>query len=67
MAKAAVRSKAVVLLFFNHFYFCPNCLCGLFVGPCFVIQYFMSFLCCNHLYGEESAGSITFKMKLSLI
>ena len=25
-------------------------------GPCFVIQYFMSVLFCNHLDWEESAG-----------
>ena len=25
-------------------------------GPCFIIQYFMSFQCCNHLDGEERGG-----------
>ena len=40
---------------------------GCVFGPYFVIQYYMSFLCCNHLDGEERAGCITFKMKLSFI
>ena len=29
------------------------------VGPCFVFQYFISFLCCNHIYGEERGGFFT--------
>ena len=34
--------------------------CGGYVlGPCFVIQYFVSFLFCNHLDGEEKAGCFT--------
>ena len=34
------------------------CGCSVF-GLCFVIQYFMSFQCCNHLDGEERAGCFT--------
>ena len=28
-------------------------------GPCFVIQYFMPFLFCNHLDGERRVGCFT--------
>ena len=46
-----LRFKAVVLLLLNH------CLMLLpLFGPCFVIQYFMSFYFCNYLAGEEIAG-----------
>ena len=36
-------------------------ICGGFVfGPCFVIQYFVSFLCCNHLYWEKEIWLLYF-------
>ena len=35
MASAAVRSKATVLLLFNHYLFCSNCLCGFSVKSMF--------------------------------
>ena len=28
-------------------------------GPCFVIQYIMSFLSCNHIDGDQKAGCFT--------
>ena len=28
-------------------------------GPCFIIQYFVSFLFCNHFDGEERVGCFT--------
>ena len=34
---------------------------GLVLGLCFVLQYFVSFLVCNHLSGAERAGSFTFR------
>ena len=42
--------------------------CGSVFCPCFVIQYSVSFLFCNHLDGEERAGCFTltvFLMALS--
>ena len=56
---AAVHSKAVVLMLLIH------CLlglpfCGVSVfGPCFVIQYFVSFYFCRYLDREERAGFLT--------
>ena len=37
----------------------PSVCGGSVFGSYSVIQYCMSFLCCNHLDGEERAGSFT--------
>ena len=55
---AAVRSKAwFPLLCHFTLFIVALILCG--VGPCFVVQYVVSFQFCNHLAGEERAGCFT--------
>ena len=46
MASAAVRSKAVVLLLYRLFivYCSSRCLCFCVFGPCFAMQYLVSFI-----------------------
>ena len=48
--------SVVVDLLFN---FAPIVFGGSMVCPCFVIQYFLCILFCNHLDGEERAGCFT--------
>ena len=44
VAKATVRSKAVVQLLLIHFYCCSHCLTGSVFSSCFVMQYLVSYL-----------------------
>ena len=55
MAKAAVHSKAVVMLLL------PLCAgwAGFCVGPCFVIHNLVSFLVCRHIDKEWNVGYFT--------
>ena len=61
MALAVVRSKVVVLLLLIQCLLLRKLFVGFYVSSFFfVIQYFVSFLFCNHLDGEEAAVSFNF-------
>ena len=61
VASAFVHTQLVVLLLIIYFMFCSHCLWGLFVlRPCFVLQYFVSFLVLQLSGQEERAGCYSF-------
>ena len=57
VVRAADHSEALVLLLL--IYLLPLCMGVLCFGPCFVIQYFVSFLFCSHLDREERDDCFT--------
>ena len=58
----AVRSKAVVLLLFNHYLFLLPLFVeeGLYLSPCCVVQYFASFLVLQSSYGGKKSWLLYF-------
>ena len=59
LASAVVLSKAVALLFLIQCLLLRPLFCRVMYNTCFVVQYLVPLLVCNHLTGKEIVGCFT--------